>query len=220
MGNAASNRWPKNYRRKMPVESCRRINAREAAHVDCETVQTSIGGTAARRLWCRCSGCAARVRFLYERPDRAGIWGCRRCHRLSYARQQQRGTRQAFEAWLTPARWQRMSAKHPATDRLYDRMAALERELCAAFDWDKLNAQQRAQLLQDFTGESVVRRIFDQRRATWSAQVEPMAEAVGDEIQADIWEWWKSKNRSKPKPKPRRPPERSHAETQAATTIF
>lgn len=199
MGSVTSGRWPKNYHRKMQVETCRRITARECCHVQISTVQTVVGNSKARRSYCVCPGCNSRTRFLYERPDRARVFRCRRCQRLSYARQQLKGSREGFEKWLTAARWNRISLKHPATTRLYEQMHALYLEQVAPFDLDKMTDVRRTELLETYASEAVIRHVFDQQRAAWSAQIEPMVEAAGVQIRADIWEMWKRRNRPQKK---------------------
>lgn len=183
----------------MQVETCRRITASECCHVQISTVQTVVGNSKARRSYCVCPDCNARTRFLYERPDHAGVFRCRRCQRLSYARQQMKGSREGFEKWLTTARWNRVSQKHPATTRLYEQMHALYLEKVDPFDFNKMSDARRAELLETYASEAVIRRVFEQQRTEWSAQIEPMVEAAGTEIRLDLWNWWKGKNRSKPK---------------------
>ena len=192
------NRWM-GYTKKRTVESCERINAREAAHVGCRIVEVQIGGTKARRLLCLCE-CGGRSQFLY-RPQKETRWACRQCHDLAYTRQQQRGTVSAFWAWLTPERWEKMSQKHPATKRMYEAMGEVYVELCAPYEWDKLSAEQQAKLLTLYASENAVRRVFDQQRQRWADHIEELAHAAGEEIRRDLWAWWKRHNRSKPKPK-------------------
>jgi hypothetical protein len=214
MGNITSTRWPKGYQKRRTVEECERITAREAWHVGAATVETPIGNTTARRLWCLCE-CGRRTAYLCRPPQssqdspgdqpgdakKAGQWKCRRCHDLAYSRQQQRGTREAFARWLTPERWAKMSQKHPATERMYQAIGAAYEGLCAPYDWDTLNDEQRAELLTFYRDESAVRRAFDHQRDAYRNRIEEEAQAAGKEIRADLWVWWKQHNRSQPKPK-------------------
>jgi len=208
MGNHNSTRW-RGHAKKRTVEAARRISAREAQHAgSITTTATPVANSPARRLWALCPECGARVWYLYQAPDQAPDaeqWKCRVCHDLSYRSTQQRGTRAAFYEWLTMERWSEISQKHPATARLYERMNELWQENVAAFDWDRCSAARRAELLESYTGEAVVRRIFEHQRWKWSGEIEPLAQAAGEEIRADLWAWWKARNRS-PQPEHRAQP--------------
>lgn len=181
-------------KRRTIESAARRIRPRECRHVGQHTTTTTVAGTSARRLWCLCEVCEQRAGYLYQ-PEPGDRWACAKCHALIYERQQQRGTREAFAQWLTPARWEWASSKHPAQHELYERMAELWREQCAPLDWSKLDAEQRADLLETFASPEAVARVFNSQRAKWSAEVETLAQAAGEEIARDLWAWWKDKQR-------------------------
>jgi hypothetical protein len=194
MGSITSTRW-KGYTKRRTVESCKRINAREAAHVGVATTTTTVAGKSARRLWCVCE-CGRRVAFLYNLPDeKVSAWKCRVCHRLTNQKAQEKGTRAAFEAWLTPRRWKRACELHSATETLYKSMAELWGKNVAPYDWDKCDTERRAKLLRFYASPEIVRQVFAQKRWEHSSEVERMAQATGAQIRGDVWEAWKHRNR-------------------------
>jgi hypothetical protein len=194
MGSTTSTRW-KDYTKRQTVESCKRVNAREAPHVGAATTTTSVAATTARRLWCLCE-CGRRVAYLYRLPDeKASAWKCRICYQLTNRTAQEKGTRAAFEAWLTIKRWNQACELHSATKTMYERMAELWGKNVAPYDWAKLNDQQRTELLQFYASPEVVRQLFAQKRWEHSGEVERMAQATGAQIKADVWEAWKRRNR-------------------------
>jgi hypothetical protein len=85
--------------------------------------------------------------------------------------------------------------KHPATAQLYEQIHTLWQENVAPYDWDKLNSQQRAELLESYTSPDVVRRIFEHQRWKWSGEMEELSRATGAQVYADILKWWKYQNR-------------------------
>ncbi len=186
-------------RRKIAVEECARVRPEEAAHVGAQTEESAVAGSSARRLWCLCE-CGARVVFLYQRPE-GGAWKCRTCHGLTTRQRQRRGTRAEFQAWLTMERYGEMSHKHPALSALYEAMATDWQEKVAPYDWDKISAADRAELLTFYANPKAVRHAFNEQRAQWSTRMEERGQATGEQIRADLWTWWKSRNRSKPTPK-------------------
>ena len=181
-------------RRKTTVESCARVHAVEAPHVGAATEKTQIGNTSARRLWAICPNCEKRVRFLYQLPS-GGKWACKKCLSLTTQAQQQKGTRAEFAAWLTPERWERMSAKHPALKSFYDETGADFRANVASLDWDKADPIKRLELVRIYATEANARAAFERARMDWSERFEARAQAVGEQIHADLWTWWKSRNR-------------------------
>ncbi len=194
MGNHNSTRW-KDYTKRRTVEECRRISAREARHLNIVTVTTFMPG-GAQRLWCICPACKVRVWFLYQLAD-GGKWQCRTCHTLVYKSAQQRGTRAAFNAWLTPERWENISQKHPATMRLYERMAELWQENVEPYNWEKVSPERRAELLQSYTSPDTVHRVFEHQRWKWSGDIGLLEQAAGEEILTELWKCWKHDNRTK-----------------------
>lgn len=193
--------------KRATVETARRITAREAAHVTgAQTVRAQVANSAALRLWCVCGSCQKRTVYLYDAAhdprQAASTWLCRHCARLVYARQQQRGTRAAFEQWLTPERAERMGRGHPAYVALW-RWLDREHARAAALDWDKATPEQREQLRARFGSELSARA--EHRRA-----VQDFADELSErdleaqrQVLADLWKFWKSENRSQPKPHPK-----------------
>lgn len=199
MGNALSTRW-RGHTKKTTVEVCERITAREAKHIGAPTLCEPVANSAARRLWCLCPDCERRARYLYRLPS-GGAWKCRMCHRLTDRKTQIRGTRAAFEDWLTPERWKKMSQKHPASAAFEDAVGAYLVESVAPYDWEKLNQKQRAQLLEIYASEDAVKSIFAQQRCKWGRKIEELSKAASAEIYADIWKWWKHRTRRPNQPK-------------------
>ena len=131
-------------RRKITVEECRRVHAVEAPHVGgARTVETQIGNTNAKRTFAVCDACERHVRFLYQLPT-GGSWLCAKCHNLTTRARQQKGTKAEFDNWLTPQRWERMSAKHPALISFYDETGADFRATVEPLDCSKISDEQRA----------------------------------------------------------------------------
>ena len=180
--------------RKTTVESCARVHAVEAAHVGAATEKTQIARSNAFRLWAICPDCEKRVRFLYQLPD-GGKWACKKCLSLTTQAQQQHGTRAEFAAWLTPDRWARMSAKHPALISFYDETGADFRATVEPLDCSKISDEQRAELLKFYANDDAIKRAFEGALMDWSKRFEERAQAVGEQIRADLWTWWKSRNR-------------------------
>jgi len=195
MGNPNSTRW-KSHTKKTRAEECQRITAREAKHIGAPTLSERVANSTAQRLWCLCPDCKKRALHLYRLPS-GGAWKCRTCHRLTDARTQERGTRAAFEKWLTPQRWAKMSQKHPATARMYQAIGEDYRANVAPFDWDKVNEGRRAQLLETYASAEIVRRVFQKRQDEYAERINERDAMAGATIRADIWEAWKKRNRSK-----------------------
>ena len=180
--------------KKTTVEQCRRVCSVEAHHVGAATVETQIGNTSARRLWAVCGECERRVRFLYQPVDDA-LWKCAKCHSLTTKSRQQHKTKAEFAAWLTPARYSRMAAKHPAMKLFYEETGADFRANVAPLDCSKISDEQRAQLLKFYADDAAIKRAFECALMNWSERFEERAQTVGDEIRADLWRWWKSRSR-------------------------
>ncbi len=206
MGNINSTRW-KGYTKKTRVEECQRITAREARHVGAPTITEPVANSAARRLWCLCPDCEKRALHLYRLPSgteaerSGGAWKCRTCHRLTDAKAQEKGTRAAFEKWLTRERWAKISKNHPATARMYQAIGEDYRENVAPFDWDKVNEERRAELLEAYGGAKIVRRVFQKRQDEYAERINERDAMAGATIRADIWEEWKRRNRSQARTK-------------------
>lgn len=196
MGNAQSTRW-NGHTKKATVETCRRITAREAHHIGAPTVSEPVAGTSARRLWCLCPDCEKWALYLYQMVN-GGKYLCRQCHDLTNKATQQRGTRAAFEAWLTPQRFAWMSARHPATAALYEAVMSDWRETVEPFDPAKISAERRAELLTIYASDAAIKRVFEDARFRWSGRMEERNAQAGAEVRADIWRYWKHKNRSRP----------------------
>lgn len=181
-------------RRKITVEECKRFEASEARHVGARTVETQIGNTSARRLWAICGECERRVRFLYQLPN-GGKYLCARCHQLTTKARQQKGTRAEFAAWLTPDRYTAMAAKHPALKSFYDETGADFGANVSPLDWNKADQFERLELARMYGTEARARAAHNAALMDWSERFEERAQAVGDEIRADIFKWWKSRSR-------------------------
>lgn len=190
--NTATAERPTKRQKRATVESARRVSAHEAQHIGAEVVAVPIARSRAAKPYALCPMCDRRALYLYQS---GAAWMCRACANLTYAAQQHRGTREAFAQWLTPARWEWASSKHPAQHELYERMAEIWREQCAPFQWEKLTDAERAELLQFYASPEAVARVFNSQRAKWSAEVETLAQAAGEEIARDLWAWWKDKQR-------------------------
>lgn len=184
-------------RRKITVEECRRVHAVEALHVGgARTVETQIGNTNAKRTFAVCDACERHVRFLYQLPS-GGKYLCARCQNLTTRKRQQKGTRAEFAEWLTPDRWARMSAKHPALISFYDETGADFRATVEPLDCSKISDEERAELLKFYANDDAIKQAFEGARANWSERFETRAQAVGEQIRADIWKWWKIRNRAR-----------------------
>ncbi len=199
MGNSNSTRW-KGHQKKTRADECQRITAREARHIGAPTITEPVANSAARRLWCLCPDCEKRALHLYRLPS-GGAWKCRKCHRLTDAKAQEKGTRAAFGRWLTRERWAKMSRKHPATARTYEAIGAFRIENVAPYDWEQLDPNARAELLKFYASEDAVKSVFDAQRGKWAVYIEEQARATSEEIGADLWKWWKHHNRSKARAK-------------------
>lgn len=194
MGNEQSTRW-KGHTKKTRVEECERITAREARHIGAPTLSQRIGNSAAERLWCLCPDCEKRALHLYQLPG-GGAWKCRHCHRLTTQKRQEKGTRAAFEKALA-RHFARICQQHPATERMYQAIGEDYRANVAPFDWDKASPQRRAELLEDYESERMVRRVFEKKRMEYADRIEERNQATGAQIKAEFWQWWKTKHRSR-----------------------
>lgn len=195
MGNFKSTRW-KGYAKKLTVEECHRITPPEAQHVGAATTETKIAHTTARRLWCECPSCSARVFYLYQLPE-GGAWKCKTCHQLIYKGSQAKGTRAAFAAWLTPQRWERICKTHPAHDEMYERFARDFKRICEPFDWEKCSNERRAELLEAYGSREAIRRVWESKRdRLCGAPLIKIEHATGKKIYADVWQEWKQRNRT------------------------
>lgn len=187
-------------RQLLAVEECQRIMPEEAAQVGAATEEAPVANSHARRLWILCPECGKRKRFLYQRPN-AEQWKCFECNGLTTRRRQMKGTNAAFEQWLTPKRWAKMSQKHPACKRLYEAIHNDWQENVAPFGWERASPEFRNELRQKHGSSERVKSIFEQRRWKWSERMERMNRDAGAEIMADLEKWWKWRNRSKRKNK-------------------
>ncbi len=199
MGNAFSTRW-KGHTKKTTVEVCERITAREAKHIGAPTLCEPVANSAARRLWCLCPDCERRALYLYRLPS-GSDWKCRTCHNLTDQSTQKRATRAAFEEWLTPEVWARMSQRHDATAAFQEATRADWEESAARCDWGKLDQRQRAALLEIYANEGVISRIFEHERERWEGRRQERMSAARAEIRADLFTWWKHRTRRPKQPK-------------------
>ena len=199
MGNPNSTRW-KEHTKKTRAEACERITAREAKHTGAPTLSEPVANSAAKRLWCLCPDCEKRALHLYRLPS-GDAWKCRRCHRLTDAKAQEKGTRAAFEKALE-RHWPRILREHGAAIETRAAIAEDYRENVAPFDWDTVNEGRRAQLLETYASMEIVRRVFQRQRDEHATRTEEQMAITIAMIKAEFWQWWKKRNRSKARTAP------------------
>lgn len=155
MGNENSTRW-RGYAKKRTVQETRRINAREAQHVEGVAITTTTMPSGAARRWCLCPSCGARVWYLYQAQG-VQEWRCRSCAGLSYKSAQQRGTEAAFYAWLDQAKWREYADRHPAHEQLPTDAKAAYDERASMLDFEiklrKLEENAAEWIMRDLKAE-------------------------------------------------------------------